>query len=157
MKHIIPVLRAALLIAVLAPLAACSGGIFIDPGHLDADAGALAGLIGEGADWGDDDDGGDTSGGGDSDLVAKWYASQSFADAGGVLDLAYEFRFDGKCFSGGYEFGTYTASGGKITTKAITGQTMGTADYSIAGTELTISNAQALSGLLNNTYYKKAE
>jgi hypothetical protein len=33
MKHIPVIFRAALLAAVLASLAACSGGMFVDPGH----------------------------------------------------------------------------------------------------------------------------
>ncbi|MDR1318891.1 MAG: hypothetical protein LBJ90_04630 [Treponema sp.] len=57
MKQIAVVFRIFLAAAVLASLAACSGGTFFDPGHLDADAGALGGLMGNSDDdWDDDDD-----------------------------------------------------------------------------------------------------
>jgi hypothetical protein len=59
MKQIVSVFRAALLVAVLALLAACSGS-FIDPGHVD-------GLVS----MGDGDFGGDYSGG-DSDWDFDW-------------------------------------------------------------------------------------
>jgi hypothetical protein len=89
MKQIIPVFRAALLIAVLASLAACSGGTFFDPGHLDA--GALGGLMGgddwDGGDW-DDDDGG---GGG---KPAELSSSASYNDAVNKLNEIIDYCDD---------------------------------------------------------------
>ena len=49
MKQITLAFRAALLMAVMASLVSCGGGIFIDPGHLDA------GVIVGGPGFGDDD------------------------------------------------------------------------------------------------------
>jgi hypothetical protein len=59
MKQIVVVFRAALLIAALASLAACSG-VFVDPGHLDA--GVIGGSGGSGG--GDGGSGGGSGGGG---------------------------------------------------------------------------------------------
>lgn len=58
MKQITVVFKAVLLIAILAPLAACSGGTFIDPGH-----GAWGG--GGGYDLDGSGDGGGNGGNGD--------------------------------------------------------------------------------------------
>jgi hypothetical protein len=65
MKHLTAVFKAVLLIAVLAPLAACSGGTFIDPGHLGAvdmvDLSSYDGNSGNDYDYDDDDSGGKPS------------------------------------------------------------------------------------------------
>jgi hypothetical protein len=110
------------------------------------------GLILGGCDMnGDSDDDGV-----DSALVAKWYLTQAYADAAGSSGLAYEFTSDGKVLVTGIDNGiTCTTSGDKISTE-YSGQSMGTADYAIDGTKLTLTNASATSGLVNGDYYKKA-
>jgi hypothetical protein len=102
-----------------------------------------------------DDDGG--GGGSDTALVAKWYITQAYADSQDNFYVAYEFTSDGKLgiSTASVDAGlTYTASSGTITVKSA-GYTVGTATYSIAGTELTLSNVGS-STLMAGTYYKKA-
>jgi formylglycine-generating enzyme required for sulfatase activity len=88
-----------------------------------------------------------------NDLVGKWYTSQRDADEGGSTGLAYEFTSDGHLKVIGLSLITYKASDNTITTK-ILGFTTGTVTYNISGTELTISNGDLTTGLLDGTYYK---
>jgi hypothetical protein len=101
-----------------------------------------------------DNDSGGGGGGGDIDsaLVAKWYRTQSDADAGGMP--IYELRSDGKILVAGQDQGnTFSTSGGKITIYD-NGQTTGTADYTIEGTKLTLSNPSDSSKVPSGTFYK---
>jgi hypothetical protein len=94
--------------------------------------------------------------GGDSDLVAAWYLTQTLADAGDTAGLVYEFRSNGKLLMAGVDGGvTWTTSGGVITTSG-PGGTGGTANYTVSGTVLTISNAEPSSLLISATLYRKA-
>jgi hypothetical protein len=101
-------------------------------------------------------DGGDGgNGGGGAALVAKWYATQDSADAEDSTYLIFEFTSDGKLLSSGQDAGnTYTATGttsGTITVK-YGGTAIGTSNYSISGTVLTLSGSVPPAG----TYYKKS-
>jgi hypothetical protein len=89
------------------------------------------------------------------DLVAKWYTSQNMANTQASTGLMYEFRSDGKFLVFGTEWGSISVSGDTITTVATGGTSGGTAKYAIAGTKLTISQAESSSGLHNGSYYKK--
>ena len=92
-------------------------------------------------------------GGDKSDLVGKWYASQEDADEGDSGIVAYEFTSDGHLKIIGISLMKYNVSGDTITTK-ILGFTTGTAKYSINGTELTISDGDPVTGLIDGTFYK---
>jgi hypothetical protein len=114
----------------------------------------LTGLAGCDNGNGDDDDNGGGNGV-DSALVAKWYTSQSLANAE-TTTAYYEVKADGKVLINGSDDQqvTITASGGKIAVN-VAGVSTGTANYIINGTELTISNVGS-TGLVAGVYYKKA-
>jgi hypothetical protein len=84
MKQIAVVFKAALLIAVLASLAACSGGTFVDPGHEAAGGGDNedGGWLDNGGDGGEEGSG---SGGGGG-KPAKLSSSAGYSQAIAKLD-----------------------------------------------------------------------
>ena len=96
-------------------------------------------------------DGGSSGSSRDSALAAEWYVDEETS----ALGIAYEFKSNGDFHVAGSSVATMTwsTSGGKMTMKAA-GYTMGTADYSISGKVLTLSNVGS-SGLSAGTYYKK--
>jgi len=94
--------------------------------------------------------GGTTPTGNAARLIGKWYNDQSAKDVGVFV---YEFKSDGWIYM--YNVGQlmqYTATSNTITT-SIYGLTMGTANYSISGNTLTITNVGD-SGLTAGTYIK---
>ncbi|MCL2044198.1 MAG: hypothetical protein FWG89_08670 [Treponema sp.] len=108
-----------------------------------------------------DEGGGNGSGSGSNSLEAKWYMTQEAADIGGndwIFEITNEGKFvlkddhDTDVFS-------YTAAGGVITISlSEQGQsmTMGTVDYLLSGTELTLSNGtQELQIMVSIMFYKK--
>ena len=85
----------------------------------------------------------------DTALVAKWGVSASSPT------VMFEFQSDGKFVAGGETAAfTWSSSGGKFTFST-SGVAIGSADYAVSGTELTISNAAAAIGIENGKYYKK--
>jgi hypothetical protein len=116
MKQITVAFRAALLVAVLASLAACSGGIFVDPGH-EAGGGGGGGWLynGDGGDGGGGGSGGGGSGSGSgsgSTKPDKLPNNASASQATAKLDeiIAYCDAHPGalsteiKTFAQGYKF-----------------------------------------------------
>jgi len=109
----------------------------------------------------DDDSNGSSGGGGGggggagSALVGKWYSTQTAANAG-TGSATYEFSSDGKIFVGGNSVSSlsYTATANTITTTT-SGVSLGTINYKIEGTKLTLTGA-ATSGLAAGDYFKKA-
>jgi hypothetical protein len=98
----------------------------------------------------DDLDGGNNDGSRASNLVGKWLDND---------DFGYEFKADGKflnCYGTGSTSTafTWTVSAGTITL-SIGDEKMGSAKYSIAGTTLTISEAEGQTSLRNGTYTKQ--
>jgi hypothetical protein len=95
MKQIAVVFRVFLLTAVLASLAACSGGTFVDPGH--EAAGGIGGSGGDYGDYGDDGDDGDygsgssSGGGGGGSKPAKLSSNASYAQAVAKLDAIISY------------------------------------------------------------------
>jgi hypothetical protein len=91
-------------------------------------------------------------GGRDGALVGKWYFIYDDADL--EAELIYEFRADGTFLiigMGGY---TFSASEGLITIFQ-EGDVVGSAQYTLSGTALTISNAPKNNALMNGTYHQK--
>jgi hypothetical protein len=76
-------------------------------------------------------------GGGDSALVARWYDSQSNANAGGDNGFRIEFKANGSGTDGGGDTFTYTAEYSKITIKMSGGDTK-SGTYAVKGTQLTL-------------------
>jgi hypothetical protein len=98
--------------------------------------------------------GGGNGGDGDSGLIGKWYVTQETADSLTEEAVCYEFKANGELLAANLEYGfTYKASGGKLTLYVYGFTTGDSADYSISGTELTISN-EGDSGFADGTYYK---
>ncbi|MCL2762879.1 MAG: hypothetical protein FWD36_06725 [Treponema sp.] len=88
-------------------------------------------------------------------IAGKWYASQEHAAAENANFLVYEFTVDQKILTQSGDSGlTYSIMGKTITTK-ISGNTVGTAYFSVWGTSLEISEASVQSGLVDGIYYKK--
>ena len=103
--------------------------------------------------------GGDGGGSIPAALAARWYFSQADADVGGedgMSGFAYEFKADGTWIAvvGGV-IGKISVSGNTITTYSSAGYMMGTAQYSIIETRLSLYNVGMSSGLVENYYYKK--
>jgi hypothetical protein len=113
------------------------------------------GLVLAGCKTDSDDGGGSGDGNRDSKLVAKWYASQFSANEDTINGLLFELKGDGKLFLVTADASTtWTTSGGKITTNYAGG--VGTVDYAIEGTILTITGVGAFP-LTPGTYCKKAD
>lgn len=99
--------------------------------------------------------------GGSSALVARWYNDQSTANSGFISGsiYVYEFTSKGKLLTMGFEIASYTVSGNTISV-FVGGVLADTADYSINGTKLTISNVKHnMNGttiLQNGSFYKPA-
>jgi len=88
-------------------------------------------------------------------IVAKWYASQEYANAG--ANFTYEFTADSKLNTGNGIMGMYSWSiSGNTITFTVMGYTMGTATFSISGNVLTVTSASNDSPVPNGTYYKPA-
>jgi hypothetical protein len=99
--------------------------------------------------------GGSGGSGGSGGLVGKWYDTQEHADARMELAVMYDFRSNNALFINNIDTGaTYKASGGKLQMYYAGYAANGTANYSISGTVLTISNAGEYSGWHNSTLYK---
>jgi hypothetical protein len=97
-------------------------------------------------------------GGGDQALIAKWWGTQEYANMppSGIPGIAsYEFKSNGE-----YLFmtigGLFRATGNTITVMDSYSNTIGTANYVINGTKLTLSNVTG-SNIFAGEYYKKEE
>jgi hypothetical protein len=104
---------------------------------------------------GDDVSGGGdsgTSGGGGSGLVGKWYMTQEYADDAVAFACMYEFKSNGTFIVGNSDEYTYTATASTIVI-TVNGNKGQPANYTISGTELTITGSTA-TGFLQGTYYK---
>jgi hypothetical protein len=90
MKQIVSIFRAALLIAVLASLAACSGS-FIDPGHVDGIVSMGGGDFGGDYSGGGGGGGDDEGGGGGGSNISTLSSGASYSQANAKLDeiIAY--------------------------------------------------------------------
>ena len=102
-----------------------------------------------------DGDGDDDKGGYSGPLIGKWYGSQASANAEDNNALFYEFKSNGYYYAYEMYIGTYSVSGNTIT---ISGNAMqsGTANFSISGTILTLSNvSNSFTYLSSGNSYKK--
>jgi hypothetical protein len=93
-------------------------------------------------------------------ILGKWYTSQSAANSG-TGTPTYEFLVNGELYLSGFYAGSFTEnysssgmSGNTVTIES-SGATLGTATFNLSGTSMTITN-EGSSGLMNGTYYKKA-
>ena len=90
-------------------------------------------------------------GGGNSSLIAEWHNSQENADSYSWQTPVYRFTADGDFYHNGESY-YYSATNNNITILPY----YGTADYSINGTKLTLSNVTG-NILMAGDYYKKRE
>jgi len=129
-------------------------------GNTIAMSGGMTNTVGESLTKESSSSGGSSGEGGSTTnnhaIVAKWYASQEYANTAGS-PYTYEFTADSKLNTGNGILGMYSFSiSGNTITFSVMGMTMATATFSISGNVLTVTNAGNDSPVPNGTYYKPA-
>ena len=85
------------------------------------------------------------------EIVGKYYLTQGTADAG--EGLLFEFKANGKYNVANAQIGSYSVKG-KTITSTFLGAKLGTIDYVLEGTKLTLSNMTGAPMLPEGTYYR---